>query len=83
MRLLWDTFSSPSLKKLENNMNVTEAVEMLKQKKTLITNNRIGWFTMGDKYINFSCPGDYPCCHDDYTIDEFFDIFKDDTFELN
>lgn len=61
-------------------MNALEALDAMRNGDTLTTKDRIGWFNMSGNYINFSCPGDYPCCHDDYSISDFLEMFSDTDF---
>ena len=62
-------------------MNALEALDAMRNGDTLTTKDRIGWFNMsGNNCINFSCPGDYPCCHDDYSISDFLEMFSDSEF---
>jgi hypothetical protein len=63
-------------------MNVVDALHSLRQGNTLVTKDWVGWFNMIENYIHFSCPGDYPCCHDSFTIDEFLDAYGDCDFTI-
>jgi len=64
-----------------SDMNALEALDAMRNGDTLTTKDRIGWFNMsGNNCINFSCPGDYPCCHDDYSISDFLEMFSDSEF---
>lgn len=61
-------------------MNVFDALELLKSGRVVKPSEWVGSFSLSGNWVNISCPGDYPCCHDSITIDDFLENYKDDTF---
>lgn len=65
-------------------MTAQQAVEYMQQPGNdnyVCCDSWTGVFCIINDRVYFSCPGEYPCCHDDQTIEEFLEEFKNEEFE--
>jgi hypothetical protein len=67
----------------EYTLTVQESLTEMKNGKTVKSNRCAGWFILSGDEVFFSCVGEYPCCHDNYPINEFLDFHKDDKFKVD
>jgi hypothetical protein len=63
-----------------------EAIALLRQHPVCTAYlSDIFWFTLfayhdGSEIMAAGCPGEYPCCHDEMSVEQFLSRYKDDMF---
>ena len=66
-------------------MTAQEALAYMQQTSTEYREVRckslVGTFHLIGDRVFFGCPGEYPCCHDDTSIEQFLEDNRNEEFE--